>query len=89
MFRKTVEKGSGLLLVQGTDSRIDSSIHMFFVFTDLAVFWIDSKMKVVDKVLARSWKPLYIPRTPARYVLECHPEEFPSFSIDDLARLGD
>lgn len=72
MFRSSLEPGQGLLLVQGRDSRMDSSIHMFFVPFDLSVFWINSVGVVVDRVIARSWKPAYFPHLPARYILELH-----------------
>jgi len=83
MFTSRVEKQDGLLLVQSSDSRISSSIHMFFVFTDLAVIWINSDLRVVDKTLAKSWKPFYIPRLPARYVLETDPSRLDEFSVGD------
>ena len=62
------------MLVGERDSRLDSSIHMLFVPFDLAVFWISSRMQIVDKVLARRWRPFYVPARPARYVVEVHPD---------------
>jgi uncharacterized membrane protein (UPF0127 family) len=56
---------------------------MFFVSFDLAVIWIDSKMQVVDKVLAKSWRPAYFSKQPARYVLEVHPERWEEFQVGD------
>jgi uncharacterized membrane protein (UPF0127 family) len=79
MFRRDLGLDEGILLVQGRDSRLDSSIHMFFVPFDLAVFWIDSSLTVVDKVLARSWRPAYFPRQPARYILEVHPARWEEY----------
>jgi uncharacterized protein len=83
MFSKHIEKETGILLVQSRDSRVDSSIHMFFVFTDLAVSWINEDHVVVDRVLARSWKPIYIPKAPARYVLEINPDRLEDFHVGD------
>jgi hypothetical protein len=31
-------------------------------------------MQIVDKVLARRWRPFYVPARPARYVVEVHPD---------------
>lgn len=76
MFRRELHRDEGLLLVQGRDSRLDSSIHMFFVPFDLAVFWINSAGMVVDRVIARSWKPAYAAREPARFILELHPDRW-------------
>ncbi len=83
MFRRALAREEGLLLVQSHDSRVDSSIHMLFVFMDLGVVWIDSRGKVVDAVLARAWHLMYAPREAARYVLEIHPERLKEFHIGD------
>jgi len=72
-----------LLLVGTRDSRVESSIHMLFVSFDLSVVWINSAMQVVDKVLAKSWRPAYFSRQPARYVLEIHPARWGNFEIGD------
>ncbi len=83
MFRSNLAREQGLLLVEGRDSRIDTAIHMLFVFMDLAVIWINSEKVVVDTVLARAWRPAYAPRQPARYILEIHPERKNEFKIGD------
>jgi uncharacterized membrane protein (UPF0127 family) len=82
-FRSGLSREEGLLLVGKRDSRLDSSIHMLFVSFNLAIVWINSEMKVVDKVLARSWRPAYFSKQPARYVLEVHPERWGDFEIGD------
>ena len=46
---------------------------MMFMWIDLAVIWINSDFKVVDRVLARRWKLAYFPKCAARYVLETGP----------------
>lgn len=81
MFRSELQKDDGLLLVTERDSRIDSSIHMLFVPFDLAVFWINSRMEVVDKRIARSWRPAYFPAGAARYILEIHPVRIDDYEI--------
>ena len=83
MFRRSLGPDEGLLLVEGRDSRLDASIHMLFVRFDLAVFWIDSAYTVVDKVLAKSWKPAYLPKHPARYILELHPARWEDYRIGE------
>ena len=82
-FRKRIAPEDGLLLVQRRDSRLDAAIHMLFVFTDLAVAWIDGAGVVVDTCLARRWRPFYVPRHPARYVLEMSPDRFEDFHPGD------
>ena len=89
MFRSSLPKDQGLLLVEGRDSRIDTSIHMLFVYMDLAVIWINSGQSVVDTILARAWRPAYAPRSPARYILEIHPERLTEFKIGDRIEFED
>ena len=83
MFRKRLALDDGLLLVEKRDSRLDTSIHMFFVPFDLAVFWINSEMIVVDKIIAKSWHPAYFPKADAKYTLEIHPDRFGDYEIGD------
>lgn len=82
-FRPRLGLDEGLLLVGTRDSRLDSSIHMLFVAFDLTVIWINSEMKVVDKITAKSWRPAYFSKQPARYVLEIHPERWGDYEIGD------
>jgi uncharacterized membrane protein (UPF0127 family) len=88
-FRSQQAPDEGLVLVGTRDSRIESSIHMFFVSFDLSVIWINSAMLVVDKVLAKSWRPAYFSKEPARYVLEVHPELWEDFQIGDRVEFKD
>ena len=88
-FRSHITHKDGLMLAGTRDSRLDSSIHMLFVAFDLAVFWINSEMKVVDKVIARTWRPAYFSRHPARYVLEIHPARWDDYEIGDTVEFKD
>ena len=83
MGRKSIGINEGILLVESSDSRINTSIHMFFMNFDIAVIWIDSRKIVVDKVLARKWRPFYAPSTPCQFTLETHPGQLDSFQIGD------
>ena len=83
-FSRSLSRDEGLLLVGRRDSRVDTSIHMMFVWTDLTVIWIDSYNLVVDTVLAKPWRPFYTPAQPARYVLEIHPDRFGEFKAGDI-----
>ncbi len=88
-FRAPVTRDEGLLLVFGRDSRVDSSIHMLGVSFDLAVFWINNEMKVVDKVVAGAWKPAFFPKSPARFVLEVHASRIDDFAIGETVQFLD
>ena len=83
MFRRSLAPNEGILLVERRESRVDTAIHMLFVFTDLAVFWLDANRIVIDKVLARAWRPAYVPRRPARYILETCPKRIDDFQIGE------
>jgi len=88
-FRARLTRNEGLLLVGKRDSRLDSSIHMLFVAFNLAVFWINSDLQVVDKVIAKSWRPAYFSGQPARYVLELHPDRWGDYEIGDTVQFKD
>ena len=83
MFRRKLAPGQGLLLVESHSSRTATSIHMLFVGFPIAVIWLDSSFRVVDKLVARPWRPFYAPRNPAQYTLEYDP------SLVDEVELGD
>jgi uncharacterized protein len=83
MFRKSLPDNWGLLLVQKTDSKINASIHMMFMWMDLAVIWINNEYVVVDLILARRWKLAYIPKAEARYVLETNESHLAEYKIGD------
>jgi uncharacterized membrane protein (UPF0127 family) len=82
-FRSSIRPDEALLLVQARDNRLDASIHMLGVWTDLAVVWINSPGDVVDLCLARRWRPAYLPRQAARYILEMAPARLGEFHIGD------
>lgn len=82
-FRWEIKIDEGLVLVERRESRVETSIHMLFVWTDLAVLWLDSSFCIVDKVLARSWRPYYAPGTSSRYVVELNPSRLDEYNIGD------
>jgi uncharacterized membrane protein (UPF0127 family) len=88
-FRRELPEGEGILLVESKDSRVDNSIHMLMVFMDLGVIWINNDCQVVDTVLAKSWRPAYFPKEPARYVLEVNPLRLKDYQSGDRVRFED
>jgi hypothetical protein len=89
MLQKSIGEHEGILLVNGHESRIESSIHMFFMNFSIAVIWLDSSYKVVDTCLAKPWHPYYASSQPARYVLETHPDRLKDFKIGDEVTVKD
>lgn len=85
-FRRRLGQDEGLLLVGRHESRADAAIHMFFVFFSIGVLWLDGQNRVVDKVVARPFRPFYAPRAPAIGVLECQPEVLERVEIGDAIR---
>lgn len=87
MFHPPLSMQEGILLVYNHDSRVDTSIHMLGVFTDLTVVWINSRNVVVDVILAKRGKVAYFPQKPARYVLEISPARLNDFRIGDRIQI--
>ncbi|MEA3340262.1 MAG: DUF192 domain-containing protein [Chloroflexota bacterium] len=82
-FRRSLDDDEGLLLAGRRESRADTAIHMFFVFFPIAALWLDQSGRVVDAQLARPFRLLYIPRAPARDVLEGPPALLERTQIGD------
>ena len=69
-FRRALGADEGLLLVGHRESRADTALHIFFVFFSIAAVWLNGEGCVVDAKLAAPFRPLYVPRAPAKDVLE-------------------
>jgi uncharacterized protein len=85
-WRRDLPPGAGLVLVEDKESRINTAIHMFFVFFELGIIWVDDGGQIVDLKIARPWRPAYIPQAPARYVIETHPTVLEALGIGDHVR---
>jgi uncharacterized membrane protein (UPF0127 family) len=83
-FRRRLKPAEALVLVHSRDSTSASSIHMFFVFTPLAVAWINQEGRVTHIALAQPWRPYYASPTPAAYVLEAAPDFYGRLAVGDL-----
>ncbi len=88
MFNKDLSENECIILDEGTESRLNTSIHMFFMFFDIAAIWADKDLKVIDVKLARKWTPYYAPSDPARYVLEARAGWLKSFHKGDQLRFS-
>jgi len=71
------------LFVEGRESVAQTAIHMLFVFFPIAVLWLDAGKRVVDKALARPFRPYYAPRSAAKYYVEGHPSLLDRVSVGD------
>lgn len=88
MFRRRLEPGEGLLLVEGSAGRTQTAIHMAMVFFPLGVIWLDDDLRVVDKRLALPWRA-YLSSVPARYVLEGDPRVLECVAHGDVLEIAD
>ena len=83
MFRFNLPDDEGLIFVYGRESRMDTSIHMFFMAFDIAAIWLDKNGQVVDKQVAKVWRPYYASRRPAQYVIEGRPALLDRVNVGD------
>lgn len=83
MFRRRLATDEGALLIYSRPSKVETSIHMFFVPFPLGVFWLDECGTVVNRVRALPWRPFYASGVPASHVLELHPDSLTSLQIGD------
>lgn len=89
MFRQHLEENQGILLDEGSESRINTAIHMLFMRFDIAAVWINKQNQIVDVKLAKKWRLYYAPAAPARYVLEIHPDRLEDFQTGDALTFVD
>jgi uncharacterized membrane protein (UPF0127 family) len=82
-FRRSLPKDEALLLVESAEGRLNTAIHMWFVFQPLAVIWLNSEPRVVDVRVAQPWR-WYVPRAAARFVLEGPADLTSHFEVGDL-----
>jgi uncharacterized membrane protein (UPF0127 family) len=83
MLRRDLPDDQGLLFVFGRESRMDSSIHMFFMNFNIAAVWMDRNGVVVDKTLAKRWRPAYASKRPAQYIIEARPSLLNRVEVGD------
>jgi len=72
-FRRQLGAQEGLVLVESRDNRVNTAIHMLFVFFSLGVIWVNDAGEVVGTAVAKPWRLSYVPPAPARYVIEGQP----------------
>jgi len=83
MFRSSIATDEVYLFIEGRESVAQTTIHMFFVFFAIAVIWLDRDKRVVDKAMARPFRPFYAPSGPAQYFVEGHPSLLDRVSAGD------
>lgn len=89
MLRKSLPADEGYLFIGRSDSKVDSTIHMLFMRFDIGVIWINSSGVVVDKRLAKTWRPAYAPKAPAKYFIEANPDILDRVQIGDVLQFDE
>ena len=88
MFSKELQGDAGIILVENSESKLNTSIHMFFMNYDITVLWLDKDLVIVDKALAKKWHPYYAPETPAQYVVELHVARYSEYLVGETLALS-
>ena len=89
MFRRSLRQDQAFIFKERQESLASTAITMLFVFFPIAVLWLDSDKQVVDKVLARPWRPIYAPSRPACYYIEAHPSALDKVEVGDKLAFPD
>ena len=84
MFRKYLKSGEGLLFLGSGESRINFSIHMFFMRFRIAAIWLDKDYKIVDMKICYPWRLYYAPEKPAMFLIETTPDIMTEYSKGDI-----
>ncbi|MBZ0276516.1 MAG: DUF192 domain-containing protein [Anaerolineae bacterium] len=79
----------GLLFITDHEGRGHTAIHMFFMLFSIGVVWMDSSGKVVDKCLAKPWRPVYAPQFPAQYYLEANVDILDRVALGDVLQFDE
>ena len=83
MFRRALDPDEAYVFAYRRESVTETAIHMLFAFFPISVLWLDAHKRVVDRVLAKPFRPYYAPKRAAQYFVEGIPD------LLDRVRLGD
>ncbi len=84
-----LDDSEGLLFVTPREGKAQTTIHMFFMLFSIGVVWLDAKGTVVDKQLAKPWRPAYAPKSAAQYFIEANPSILQRVEIGDRLRFDE
>jgi uncharacterized membrane protein (UPF0127 family) len=88
-FTFSLAEDEGLLFVTGSESVVNTTIHMLFMFMDIAVVWLAADGTVVDKKLAKPWRLAYPPAKAAQYYVEANPSLLERVEIGDVLQFDE
>ncbi|MCR4336028.1 MAG: DUF192 domain-containing protein [archaeon] len=70
MFEKKENFTYGLIFELEKEGKINSSVHMLFVFFPIDIVYLNSQKIVVDKATLNSWILNYTPKKASKYFVE-------------------
>jgi uncharacterized membrane protein (UPF0127 family) len=88
-FVRHLPEDEGLLFVYRREGIAQTTIHMFFMAFSIGVVWLDASGRVVDKKLAKPWRPAYAPAKAAQYFVEANPSILERVQIGDILRFDE
>lgn len=88
-FTRHLDDDQGLLFVTSSESVVNTSIHMLFMFMEIGVVWLDNSGRVVDKKLAKPWRLAYAPKQAAQYYIEAPPSILERLEIGDILKFDE
>jgi uncharacterized membrane protein (UPF0127 family) len=71
MFKRKLKKDEAVILTLPRESRINSAIHMVFVFYSIYVIWANKEKVIIDIKKAYPFQLFLMPNKEAMYVIEC------------------
>jgi len=81
MFRSSVK--GGFVFPFGRETKWDSAVHSFFVFTPLTVVWLDKDKRVFDVRLLKPFT-VAVPNGRAKWVVELPEHSFKDVNVGDI-----
>lgn len=88
-FVSSLPDDEGLLFVTGSESVVNTTIHMLFMSMEIGVVWLNAYGRIVDMKLAKPWRLAYPPTAPAKYYIEANPTILEKVRIGDVLNFGE
>lgn len=83
MFASKKRLDKGICLQFSNDTRKGAAITMYFCFYPYEILFVNSKFKVVDKVILNPWRLNYLPKEECMYVFESSVGTFKNIKVGD------
>lgn len=85
--KKRIDKGMCLKLPHYKDSKYGAATTNLFVFYPLAIIYVNSKFKIVDKIVLKPWVFNYVPKSSCMYIIESTKGKFDNLNVGDVVKI--